>query len=1135
MRKYIFTFFLVSFFYTSVYSQKWLAMMEDPEVNFYEVQKEFYNYYQSKSINSNDEPRMDGPYNRFKKWEAMMEPRVFPTGIRPQPQKMYQEWLKLKNQENSNRASANWSFIGPSSLPSNGGGAGKVNCISIDPNNTQHIWIGSSGGGLWQTTNGGASWSTNTDQQLPSLTIFDIALTPNNTNIMYIAVKEGIFKSTDAGVTWFNTGINRTCFRIQIDPNNPDIIIASSNEGLIRSSDALNTWSFVTSTTGVVNAARDIEFNPVNSNIVYASGIQVITRSADNGITWDTIAGIPSTAFGIKLAVTPANPNYVYALISSPYSPTNGGFLALLKSTNSGLTWTTMSSSPNILGYDITGFQIGGQGPYCLSLAVSPTNANEVYAGGINLWKSINAGATWTNVSDWTAVGQTNNVHADQQDLKFVPGNGNTLYAGHDGGISKTTDGGSTWTDISSGLQIMEIHKHNSSRTNASLIVAGSQDNGSNKNINGVTSRINYGDGLKCYIDYTNENTIYTSYQNGAIFRSDDGGTTQVSIQPSSSYNFMTNFTLNPLNSHTIYAVYNDVYKSTNKGSNWALISSGGLFQIQGGSVNIPIVAAPSDTNVIYIAKTTGLYRTSNGGTSWQNISPGIISSYMITGIAVSNTNANTIFVSVAGYLSFVDSSAQKVLKSTDGGLTWSNITFTGLPHVPTNCIVYQNNSPDGIYVGTDFGVYYSDNTMSSWIPYTTGLPNVRVTDLDIQYAADKLRAGTYGRGLWETDLNVPLVLNNDGGVLEIINPIGDICTGSVNPTVKLKNFGANTLTSATIKYSIDNGNIITFNWTGNLSQFATTNINLPVNSVNPGTHLIKCYAQMPNANQDLNPSNDTAYSVFAFPIANNLPYFQGFEDAAFPPVNCKVNNPDLGVTWERTTSSACTGQASMRIQDFVYYNDGMKDDFILPYLNLMNNMPYLTFKYAYQLRYDPSPTIYYSDTLAVFASTDCGQNWSLLFKKFDLDLVTTTPTFDFNVPFVPSDSSDWTTELINLSAFSGNDKVLIKFQNINGRGNNLYLDDINILATPVGIETSNFTQAVLSPNPNEGYFNLNLVSSSTNCYLKIYNLLGDLIYSHSLNNGQNRINFSNHSSGLYFYQIEKNNNTIQKGKLLIK
>jgi photosystem II stability/assembly factor-like uncharacterized protein len=1008
MYKFISSVFLLFLLNAHSYAQKWMSMMEDPDINFYEVQKEFYDFYKSKLENSSDEPRKDGPYSRFKKWELEMMPKVYPTGIRPQPQKLYKEWLRIKNINNSDRATANWSFIGPSTLPGNGGGAGKVNCISIDPNNTQHIWVGSSGGGLWQTTDGGTSWSTNTDQQLPSLTILDIAIAPNNTNIMYIAVKEGIFKSIDAGVTWFNTGINKSCFRIQIDPNNPNIIIASSSDGLIRSVDAFNTWSFVTNTIGIVNAARDIEFNPANSNIVYASGMQVITRSADNGLTWDTITGIPSNAFGIKLAVTPANPNYVYALIASLYPPISGGFLALLRSTNAGLTWTTMSSSPNILGYDITGAQTGGQGPYCISLAVSPTNANEVYAGGINLWKSTNAGTSWTNLSDWITAGQTNYVHADQQDLKFVPGNGNILYAAHDGGISKTANAGQTWTDISSGLQIMEIHKFNSSRSNSNLLVAGTQDNGSNKSVNGVLTRINYGDGLKCYIDYVNENRIYTSYQNGAIFRSDDGGITQTSIQPSSSYNFMTNFALNPLNSNTIYAVYNEVFKSTNRGTNWYPISSGGLLLTQGGAINIPIVAAPSDTNVIYIAKNTDLYKTSNGGASWQNISPGIMSSYNITGITVSNTNANTVFISVAGYISFVDSSAQKVLKSTDGGLTWSNITYSGLPHVPTNCIVYQNNSPDAIYVGTDYGVYYSDNTMSSWIPYTTGLPNVKVSELDIQYAAGKLRAGTYGRGLWETDLNVPVVLNNDGGVLEVINPVGDICSGSISPAVKLKNFGANAITSAIINYSIDNGNVISYNWTGNLNQFMSTTVNLPTNSVGTGTHIIKCYAQMPNANQDANPLNDTAISVFSFPIANNLPYFQGFEDAAFPPVNSKVNNPDLGVTWERTNSSSYTGQACMRIQDFVYYNDGMKDDFILPYLNLNNNMPYLTFKYAYQLRFDPFPTNYYSDTLAVFASTDCGQNWSLLFKKFELDLVTTTPTFDSNLPFVPADSSEW-------------------------------------------------------------------------------------------------------------------------------
>ncbi|MBK7852746.1 MAG: T9SS type A sorting domain-containing protein [Bacteroidetes bacterium] len=1134
MKNFIPAFCFLFFGIANISAQKWVQMMEDPNVNFYEVQKEFYSYYGSESFQEGSEPRMDGPYSRFKEWEYYMEPRVYPTGIRPDPKIIHREWLKQKSTEQNLRTTANWSFIGPSVIPSNGGGAGKANCVVIDPGNPQNIWIGSSGGGIWKTNDGGNSWSTTTDQQLPTLVIIDLALNPVNTNILFASLLQGVFKSTDGGNTWGPTSLDKTSYRIEMDPSNPDIILSSCVDGMYRTTDGGNTWSQVTTGTSIYERVNDIEFNPGNPNIVYASGYTIILRSTDNGLTWtQTSTGLPSAPFGMYIAVTPANPDYVYALMTSYQSPASGGFYALCRSTDAGLTWTSMSTTPNILGYDVTGASSGGQGAYCMSLAISPVNADEVYAGGINLWKSTDGGVSWAVLSDWVGTNAPY-VHADQQDLKFLPGSGSVLYACNDGGINVSTDGGTSWTDLSNGLEVMEFYKLSSAATDEDVIVAGSQDNGTNLSNSSGVSRINFGDGFKCIIDNTDSNTIYTSYQYGALFRTNDGGVTQVSISPSSGQNFYANYSMNPVNSHTLYAAYDDVFKTCDGGDSWTRIATG-LYPSSGGAVSIPVVAAPSDTNTIYLGRLTELYRTRDGGATWDTLTSFVTPSAYITGIVVDPTDANKVWITYSGYSSYSAISNERVFKTTDGGDTWINVTYSGLPTVPVNCIVYENGSPDALYVGTDLGVYYLDNTMSHWIPYSTGLPNVRVMDLDIQYASGKLRAATFGRGLWQTDLNIPVVNAIDAGIEFISSPEATVCIDTIYPVVELKNFGSTDLNSVTIEYRVDAGPVNTYTWSGSLPSFNSVSVSLPAIAVSGLSHVLSAYTLQPNSVADINTINDSAVTTFTYPVGNTLPYSEGFEGAVFPPSGMSIYNPDGSVTWQHTTAAAFTGSSSIYIEDMNYYNDGMIDDVELPYFNFMASTPMLTFEYAYQLRADPLPVNYYSDTLVVLVSTDCGISWTTVYKKFDLPLVTTNPTFNANVGFVPASSADWDLESIDLSSFAGNDKVLIKFQNINGRGNNLYLDDINIFDSPLGYESISKPVISVYPNPNNGSFTFSVQHTKPGNELTIYDVFGKIIYSTRLISGSNAIDISNRASGVYFYRVTSDVEEIGNGKLILK
>jgi photosystem II stability/assembly factor-like uncharacterized protein len=199
---------------------------------------------------------------------------------------------------------------------------------------------------------------------------------------------------------------------------------------------------------------------------------------------------------------------------------------------------------------------------------------------------------------------------------------------------------------------------------------------------------------------------------------------------------------MHPVIPNIIYAGYKDVYKSVNGGYSWTKISDN---LTEGVNLNALAVAGSNDDH-IYASARDKIWKTNDGGDTWTDISDGI-SDHYITGIAVSETDPNKVWVTLSGY-----EAGEKVYYSDNGGQSWSNYS-EGLPNVPANCIIYENASNSALYTGTDIGVYYRDRSMSQWADYSGNLPNVIVNDLAIHYSAGKLRAGTYGRGLWESDL----------------------------------------------------------------------------------------------------------------------------------------------------------------------------------------------------------------------------------------------------------------------------------------------------------------------------------------------------------------------------------------------
>ncbi len=427
MKKIIYALSALSFLSLPIIAQDWTSMMKDQSTNVHNVQNAFYSWYSNYQQTHPSTGELakqeedDGNYAQFKRWEWFMEPRTFPNGERPKSgeiAKQYAAFLQTQKTEsvnhNSPMSAANWVYAGNDSVPpsiggfgSVSGGDGRINYLRFMPGNNNIMFACSPTGGLWTTTDGGATWTTNTDN-LQDMSISDIAIDHINTNIRYVSTGDGdgimggyttlstvgVLKSTDGGVTWNPTGLSysqstsgpafTTVNQLLINPSNTAILYAACSFGLYRTIDAGSTWTQLQ--TGDF---KSIEFEPFHPNTIYAGTFNgQFYRSDDGGNTITKItAGIPkdSAMNRIKIAVTPADSNYVYMVV---------GQTGTYRSTDRGQTFTNMSTSD----------QIQYQWWYTMSLAVSPTNRDSLLEGGLDNYASVDGGATWNLITLYLGI-----------------------------------------------------------------------------------------------------------------------------------------------------------------------------------------------------------------------------------------------------------------------------------------------------------------------------------------------------------------------------------------------------------------------------------------------------------------------------------------------------------------------------------------------------------------------------------------------------------------------------------------------------------------------------------------------------------------------------------------------------------
>jgi hypothetical protein len=760
------------------YSQEWIELWKT-EKNFYTIQQAFHEHWKDKDVSVKGHG-----YKQFRRWEEMMEPRVYPSGDITLPTRtweIYEEYLKNDPRTGSKSmlASTTWTAVGPfgplnglavNNLPRK---AGRYNFVTFHPSIATTFWCGSPSGGLWKTTNNGASWTTNTDN-LATMGMADLAIDPTNTNRMYLATGDGyslpaftnglgVLTSTDAGITWTTTGLTWppssgfVMRKLIIDPGNPNKLVAATNNGIYTSADAAATWTQI-NTSNVF----DCEFNTVNSNTVYASGAG-FSVSINGGLTFSLVnTGIPPSG-RMAIGVSPANGNYVYVLSSTG----NGVLSGFYRSINAGQSFSLMMNSPNILSADCAAQGTDGQGWYDLACAVSPTNINEVTIGGINIWQSLNGGNNFTNIGCAYGTGSPPFIHADHQDVEYTTAG--VLYSANDGGICRYTGG--QWSDITGIANIAHIYRIGCSGLSPNLWVSGHQDNGSNIYDQGNYKASLWGDGMDCFMDRTNDQNMFATQFNGTMWFTGNAGLSWATCTAGASgqSGFVTPWKQDPQNSTTFYCGRNQMKKSTgNIPPLW--FTPQGLMSPVTATQNITEFAiAPSNNQIIYaIHGTSGVFRSIDAGATWTISNSGLPAGLAKTYVAVHPTNPNIAWVTCSGY-----TMASKVYSTSTGGTSWQPMLSGGLPNLPVNCIVYEVGNPnDRLYIGMDIGVYYRDNITGTWVQYNLGLPNVVIKDLEISPAApNKLRAATFGRGIYQVDL-VP----NAAPPVTAFNYVGNKC-----------------------------------------------------------------------------------------------------------------------------------------------------------------------------------------------------------------------------------------------------------------------------------------------------------------------------------------------------------------------
>ncbi len=689
---------------------------------------------------------------------------------------------------------AEWTYGSPGFARSTSGiatGIGRVTFIKLDPNDAGNassatIYVGAPKGGVWKgtfnkTTGLVPAWTCLTDG-LPNIGASDLCIHPTNRNIMYLVSGDknagvgnspsgiGIMKTTDGGATWLPTAFYDdtpptfsfgTIRKLVMDNNNPLRMWAATTTGIVRTLDGWQT--FTTEQTG---SFWDIEKgqNTSNQNLIACTSTRVYT-SSDFGNTWTTVknnAGTADYIFSSNRAEICVSSNFVNDrsfylwFVTGNFSSTTSN-IKLYSGTSS--TWSDRYTGTNLVHV---------YSDYCMALEASQSNSNFLYAGGVGLKQSSDGGNTWIDIAGGVPGGGTfsGDVHADQHYMAWDQGH---LFLGNDGGVYNYNysngGAGAGWRYISDGMYITQYYRigyYNGPNGFAAL--GGAQDNGTH---NG-SIHVGCCDGMECLVNYNNPDIIYVSWQGGGVARSTNGGTSFTDFYPPGFTNgdvWITPMAMHKTNPAIIALAQED-----------ELDNDDGKIQIYNGGWDIKatnsnpfkwLAFAKSAPNVLYGITNTQVVKINDVTAASPTVTTYTLPASGATCIAVDPNNSAHLFYTVGGY------GTNRVYESTNSGSSWTPLTLN-LPLVPVNCILMGESANDDLYIGTDIGVFVKLGSWNYWAPFMNGLPNTRVTDLEIGNGL--LTCATYGRGRWFTNLYGSCAPNLD--LTPANDPSNDVTTG---------------------------------------------------------------------------------------------------------------------------------------------------------------------------------------------------------------------------------------------------------------------------------------------------------------------------------------------------------------------
>ncbi len=695
--------------------------------------------------------------------EYLWAQRAFPYGT--VSSKAYYEALEqTKKQAPSRNNTLNWTLAGPTNT------GGRITDVAMHVSDIQTIYAATASGGVWKSSDQGENWKPITDE-LPSLSIGDIALDPSDKNTVYVGTGEpncgggsitydgrGIFKSADGGASWVSLGLESSgnIGRIEVDPKQPNRIFVAAmgnlftnnaERGVFRSTDGGASWQktlFINDSTGCI----DLAIHPLNPDTIFAVSWErirrpnkrvyggpgcAIWRSTDGGDNWTKLsAGLPASNLGrIGIGISPSEPSTLYAI----YADQIGYFKGIYKSVNNGNSWSLVNGGdPGYPGY---GWWFG-------QIRVHPNNPEEVFAMGLDWTKTTDGGQFWTDVSP--------QLHADYHAFYIHPNNPDLQVVGNDGGLYISTDGGAGWEHRP--FPVTQFYSSEIDFQHPTRLFGGAQDYGTWRTLSGGIGDWNQfggGDGFVTLVNPLNSSIFYYESQYGGFV-----GSNGASAPSSNRYNWNTPYIFDPNNPNVMYFGAEKLFKSTNGGLNWSAISNDlsngptGQNGVQYGTITT-ISASSINPNVLWVGTDDGnVWVTSTGNNNWTKVSASLPKRW-ITRVVSDPTDENSALVCLSGYRYFEN--LPHIFQTKDKGQSWESVS-SNLPDVPVNDLVLDPADPQHIwYIGTDVGVFVTYTAGTDWEPCSTGLPTVPVTDLTVHGPTRTLVAATFGRSMFRAEL----------------------------------------------------------------------------------------------------------------------------------------------------------------------------------------------------------------------------------------------------------------------------------------------------------------------------------------------------------------------------------------------